>query len=200
MYTKFENNPSRGFWVIALTPLRAAGGGRRVAGGGRLRRKTITSPDPSDTGDIIINKETISFYVCMYQRCPQTLAVQFLCRNMVWKYIIMSNIKLVQEKKLSRFLILVKAAIPRTVSIIIKPCFYSIGNNSEWCVSPMELMYWRTTIWGRCADAQLFHAITRDIHYLFNFDRLLDNLLLQLRSHITSFAYWLMLNVLHLRL
>ena len=31
MYTKFENNPSRGFWVIALTPLRAAGGGRRAA-------------------------------------------------------------------------------------------------------------------------------------------------------------------------
>ena len=25
-----------------------------IAGGGRLRRKTITSPDPSDTGDIII--------------------------------------------------------------------------------------------------------------------------------------------------
>ena len=48
MYTKFDNNPSRGFWVIALTPLRAAGGGR-------LRRKTITSPDPSDTGDIISN-------------------------------------------------------------------------------------------------------------------------------------------------
>ena len=47
MYTKFENNPSRGFWVIALTPLRAAGGGR-------LRRKTITSPDPSDMGDIMI--------------------------------------------------------------------------------------------------------------------------------------------------
>ena len=62
MYTKFENNPSRGFWVIALTPLRAAGGGwraagggRRAAGGGRLRRKTVTSPDPSDTGDIIIS-------------------------------------------------------------------------------------------------------------------------------------------------
>ena len=53
MYTKFENNPSRGFWVIALTPLRAVGGGRRVAGGGRLRRKTITSRDPSDTGDIM---------------------------------------------------------------------------------------------------------------------------------------------------
>ena len=47
MYTKFENNPSRGFWVIALTL-------RRAAGGGRLRRKTITSPDPSDTGDIMI--------------------------------------------------------------------------------------------------------------------------------------------------
>ena len=46
VYTKFENNPSRGLWVIALTPLRAAGGGR-------LRRKIITSPDPSDTGDII---------------------------------------------------------------------------------------------------------------------------------------------------
>ena len=25
-----------------------------IVGGGRLRRKTITSPDPSDTGDIII--------------------------------------------------------------------------------------------------------------------------------------------------
>ena len=60
MYTKFENNPSRGFWVIALTPLRAAGGGRQVAGGGRLRRKTITSPDPSDTGDII-NSWPISY-------------------------------------------------------------------------------------------------------------------------------------------
>ena len=35
VYTKFENNPSSGFWVIALTPLRAAGGGRRAAGGGR---------------------------------------------------------------------------------------------------------------------------------------------------------------------
>ena len=34
------------FLVIAFTPLRAAGGGR-------LRRKTITSPDPLDTGDII---------------------------------------------------------------------------------------------------------------------------------------------------
>ena len=35
---------------------RAAGGGRRETGDGRLRRKTITSPDPSDTGDIIINQ------------------------------------------------------------------------------------------------------------------------------------------------
>ena len=26
-----------------------------IAGGGRLRRKTITSPDPSDTGDIMNN-------------------------------------------------------------------------------------------------------------------------------------------------
>ena len=33
VYTKFENNPSRGFWVIALTPLRVAGGGQRAAGG-----------------------------------------------------------------------------------------------------------------------------------------------------------------------
>ena len=31
-----------------------AGGGRRAAGDGRLRRKTIISPDPSDPGDIII--------------------------------------------------------------------------------------------------------------------------------------------------
>ena len=45
VYTKFENNPSRGLLVIALTALRAAGGGR-------LRRKTITSPDPSNTGDV----------------------------------------------------------------------------------------------------------------------------------------------------
>ena len=38
------------------------GGGRRAAGGGWLRRKTITSPDPSDTGDIInLPIQTISW-------------------------------------------------------------------------------------------------------------------------------------------
>ena len=39
--------------TIAGGERRAAGGGWRAAGGARLRRKTITSPDPSDTGDII---------------------------------------------------------------------------------------------------------------------------------------------------
>ena len=77
MYTKFENNPSCGFWVIALTPLRAAGGGwraagggRRAAGGGRLWRKTITSPYPSDTGDTIIYTD------------------MFLQGNCIWKYVL----------------------------------------------------------------------------------------------------------------
>ena len=41
-----------------------AGGGRRAAGGGRLRRKTITSPDPSDTGDIISLKKKVT-YICI---------------------------------------------------------------------------------------------------------------------------------------
>ena len=43
-------------WFLSYRVNTIAGGGRRVAGGGRLRRKTITSPDPSDTmdtGDII---------------------------------------------------------------------------------------------------------------------------------------------------
>ena len=40
--------------TIAGGGWQVAGGGRRVAGGRRLRRKTITSPDPSDTGDIKI--------------------------------------------------------------------------------------------------------------------------------------------------
>ena len=39
-----------------------------IAGGGWLRRKTITSPDPSDTGDIIIsmNCSVVNCYVCHY--------------------------------------------------------------------------------------------------------------------------------------
>ena len=41
-------------WFLSYRVNTIAGGGRRVAGGGRLRRKTITSPDPSDTGDIMI--------------------------------------------------------------------------------------------------------------------------------------------------
>ena len=40
-------------WFLSYRVNTIAGGGRRLAGGGRLRRKTITSPDPSDTGDII---------------------------------------------------------------------------------------------------------------------------------------------------
>ena len=40
-------------WFLSYRVNTIAGGGRRVAGGGRLWRKTITSPDPSDTGDII---------------------------------------------------------------------------------------------------------------------------------------------------
>ena len=40
-------------WFLSYRVNTIAGGGRRTAGGGRLRRKTITSPDPSDTGDII---------------------------------------------------------------------------------------------------------------------------------------------------
>ena len=41
-------------WFLSYRVNTIAGGGRRVAGGGQLWRKTITSPDPSDTGDIII--------------------------------------------------------------------------------------------------------------------------------------------------
>ena len=41
-------------WFLSYRVNTIAGGGQRAAGGGRLRRKTITSPDPSDTGDIII--------------------------------------------------------------------------------------------------------------------------------------------------
>ena len=38
-----------------------------IAGGGRLRRKTITSPDPSDTGDIITNR-------CILWVCTRSFA------------------------------------------------------------------------------------------------------------------------------
>ena len=41
-------------WFLSYRVNTIAGGGQRAAGDGRLRRKTITSPDPSDTGDIII--------------------------------------------------------------------------------------------------------------------------------------------------
>ena len=50
-------------WFFSYRVNTIAGGGRRVAGGGRHRRKTITSPDPSDTGDII----TFTTY-CLTQR------------------------------------------------------------------------------------------------------------------------------------
>ena len=41
-------------WFLSYRVNTITGGGRWAAGGGRLRRKTITSPDPSDTGDIKI--------------------------------------------------------------------------------------------------------------------------------------------------
>ena len=41
-------------WFLSYRVNTIEGGGRRATGGGRLRRKTITSPDPSDTGDIMI--------------------------------------------------------------------------------------------------------------------------------------------------
>ena len=95
MYTKFENNPSRGFWVIALTPLRAAGGGwraagggRRATGGGRLRRKTITSPDPSDTGDIITTNTYSDIHGWVQEKCnsiADALELHFCCTNLsIW--------------------------------------------------------------------------------------------------------------------
>ena len=40
-------------WFMSYRINTIAGGGRRGAGGGRLLRKTITSPDPWDTGDMI---------------------------------------------------------------------------------------------------------------------------------------------------
>ena len=38
-----------------------------IVGGGRLRRKTITSPDPSDTGDIINEMKMLYFTPLLYQ-------------------------------------------------------------------------------------------------------------------------------------
>ena len=40
-------------WFLSYHVNTIAGGGRLAVGSRRLRRKTITSPDPSDTGDII---------------------------------------------------------------------------------------------------------------------------------------------------
>ena len=41
-------------WFLSCRVNTIAGGAWRATGGGRLWRKTITSPDPSDTGDIIM--------------------------------------------------------------------------------------------------------------------------------------------------
>ena len=46
-------------WFLSYRVNTIAGGGRRVAGGGRLWRKTITSLDPSDTGDIINDAQVL---------------------------------------------------------------------------------------------------------------------------------------------
>ena len=59
-------------WFLSYRVNTIAGGGRRAAGGGRLRRKTITSPDPSDTGDIII-------YIT---KIMKTLKKNFFIQNM----------------------------------------------------------------------------------------------------------------------
>ena len=50
-------------WFLSYRVNTIAGGGRRATGGGRLRRKTITSPDPSDTGDIITSVRPLLFYL-----------------------------------------------------------------------------------------------------------------------------------------
>ena len=45
-----------------------------IAGGGRLRRKTITSPDPSDTGDINIANLIKKYWTCFhYQKLTDFL-------------------------------------------------------------------------------------------------------------------------------
>ena len=58
-------------WFLSYRVNTIAGGGRLATGGGRLWRKTITSPDPSDTGDIINSlrpgpvqlSENISYFI-----------------------------------------------------------------------------------------------------------------------------------------
>ena len=53
-----------------------------IAGGGRLRRKTITSPDPSDTGDIIIDLYWIGHILKFYAKIKGSLMskwFQHLC-------------------------------------------------------------------------------------------------------------------------
>ena len=53
-------------WFLSYRVNTIAGGGRRVAGGGRLQRKTITSPNPSDTGDIITILQRLGLFVGSY--------------------------------------------------------------------------------------------------------------------------------------
>ena len=53
-------------WFLSYHVNTAAGGGRQAVGGGRLRRKTITSPNPSDTGDIISENEYINLHFVIY--------------------------------------------------------------------------------------------------------------------------------------
>ena len=68
-------------WFLSYRVNTIVGGGQRVAGSGRLRRKTITSPDPSDTGDIITNariqflKNLIAVIFCTCQNCHYCTAV-----------------------------------------------------------------------------------------------------------------------------
>ena len=46
-----------------------------IAGGGRLWRKTITSPDPSDTGDIIINPDWQALGNSVLLGCYQAISL-----------------------------------------------------------------------------------------------------------------------------
>ena len=54
-----------------------------IAGGGRLRRKTITSPDPSDTGDINIHfQENISKYTIRSKYYAHDMWLDVLCYDL----------------------------------------------------------------------------------------------------------------------